>query len=511
MLNYSGKVISRATLLVLIFSLLALPVSSREVCKEVLTEMPPFLVTDADSGQGKKEWDNFKGIDSTLANVGKLNNVAVIPRYSIVKPLVNHHVLETIEKREYLPVQVISTPTIEMAQELEKSTFAGRPGKPFVQPGDVGFIYGGLIKHAMVNSGLSKDDRAYTDQEAWFRKDRENSSIIVPGLAAQYTPGKKDVVFVVKKDIFSFRNKSGQIDRLKDKVLKLATKDGKYRAIRCHRGGDEDDFTLEHLFEIYAADGEEKLGETRMDADCALLSELHPVSSDNYDQIRNIAGAIKKDSGKEVNIPDIKYWAAKDMIQMPGEPILLDGGDAQYLYLKGPFGTIHYAGQKFPINRGSKLTSDHWKVKRALKEVASDRWMKSKAACSFYSALKKFREKYPNAPDVQVGDSYWPVGERHGGHSKGNCVDVRPFRQDGYIAPLNTQFNNKASELDKEMTAHLIKEFQAAGAANMICDRMSHMSGVRKDGGHGGHMHLCFDEKQYPKTRGKLKTSCNFL
>ncbi|MCB0421222.1 MAG: hypothetical protein KDD61_09505 [Bdellovibrionales bacterium] len=481
----------------LVMALTPSPSFAGQVCKPYLTTTPPFLVTDADASQGTAEYDNFKSIESTERDVGRRSSAtAIIPRRSIVRPLVDYEVLQN-GGDQYLPVEVISTRHESEEIILRYSEWGKKHGLPTAKAGDVGYVYGGTAKASL--QPLSEA--------------RKNSSVIAPGLTGHLTPDKKDMLFVVTTDDFQFYPfKSRKPESLKDKVLRVATQDGKYRTFKCYQPGEPENYVLDYVFEVMSEDLTTVNGELRIGGDCPILPELYPVAPDEYYALKQIADGTKDTKMRFKSMHDLRFWSGKGLVQLPGTIKLFNGTDAQYMYSEGPFGLVHYVGNKYPVPFGVKLGDSDKKLQRAIREAASDSFMNLESACTFLGAMKEFRTENPAAPLIQTGDAFWPVGDRHKGHSSGTCIDIRPFRKDGAMGALGEQVDGVPGEYDKEMTKTLIQSLQNAGATSVIFDRPTGLKGVRKLGGHRNHIHVCFDPNtNNSNQRAAMKNSCASL
>lgn len=146
--------------------------------------------------------------------------------------------------------------------------------------------------------------------------------------------------------------------------------------------------------------------------------------------------------------------------------------------------------------------------------LKSDTWGKSNTLCGVMAMASSWAQqcKGDNCT-LQIGDIAFPTGAKslkaknqgkvldplgHATHHTGECVDIRPFRKDGILAPVTW---NQMDIYDSNQTRNFLKFAEEFGAKTIYFNDPMAIKGLASASphkGHDDHIHMCF----YPPEKG---------
>ena len=473
--------------------------------KERWVADPPFFISTNSPGMRAKklEYENFRARGE---HGWKETNF--IPRFSLVRPLFDETIHQNNSNGLYVPVEVISTPTAEMAEQMNnsrfltgwnnlRSPFEGTKGKQ-VQVGDRGYIWAGSLRERLP-AGTDPNEVTLSDL-----REAQDSSIIMPGASE----GESEVVFVISDEtLLHSMDLPGNLTHQPIRFVQNADT-GEYKARQCCRQS-YNPFRQEcfddYIFQVEGHDGELIEFSPRRSCD-GFYESLQPVDASQLRALGEIAqitdelSMCKGEDGR-VGLRDLRSWSLQGLVSINyGEPEYNEKS-GQY-YAKGCFeSVIHYLGG----------TSD---TKSAIRENNSDTFLEAPSACAFMNFIKAYSEdkslaRYP----LQVGN-HMAGRDQHNTHTDASCIDIRPQKEDSLV---NDQLsgigavdldNGTARRYSQQKTLRLIQHAIANGATDIIySDEDIVALGVARNINHdlpdttvdetrihSNHLHICFDE-----------------
>lgn len=424
-------------------------------CREILRDQPPFMVSD-ETDMGYRNWENFRDLSNyrTVASY--------IPLRSIVRVLPEaQQYMDQIGRQDYIPVEVLSTPNAQMAEEAPSGRYHFRntmvnPDRPRAARGDQGYIYAGSLRR--------------------------------PSGAAD---ARNDFTFVVAQNA-PLLNIPGMDGDLRGRPLRLATRDGKFRMNECCQTDAQTGVLVceeNPIFEILGPNLTDVEGEVTLDED--YLCHVRAVSNRQVEPLLEIAEmAGEEDFG---GFEALQFIDSRGLVKMPlDRATCVDG-----VGVESVFGSFHYR----PDGGCNQIY---------------DAFAAPESACAFMRVLEAHQRDHANQMDqsgrlgngyeIQWGDMYheasWGVHQSHGA---GECIDIRPLRPDGDDGRGGGVSVNYSGAVDMDKTCELIQRLQDAGASTLIFGQACDNGGVTSvdRSVHHNHIHVCF-----PASSPEVRNAC---
>jgi hypothetical protein len=219
---------------------------------------------------------------------------------------------------------------------------------------------------------------------------------------------------------------------------------------------------------------------------CARDGVLRAIDNESYNNLLGVRRTLASEFGLEgMNLDGIEFndfgnvrLPMKDEETPRRDDIRGEAADGSYVHYKGP------------------------------DMAKSDTWGKPTTICSIMKLSKRFKAscmaggKSAKRCTSRIGDIGFatpgkqlnnldPLG--HVGHSSGECVDVRPFRNDQSHAGVDLLSSRTKGSYDKQLTSEFIQEAVKLGASNILFHDSS-IENASFANNHADHIHVCFKE-----------------
>lgn len=302
-------------------------------------------------------------------------------------------------------------------------------------------------------------------------------------------------ILIAKEDapLFPFAGLSG-VSIPAGSALKPAMVAGRYKAMDCGAAG------ISYLFLMFDP-RENSFGKSvEIRADQISCQDFSITEYENFSSLLKLQKTLEKLYGEKISVSQLEFneWG---YVRLPMERKNLSR-DVVYAAYDKSF--VHYQGGD---------------------PVGTDDWMLPNAACGFMRLIREWQTicSNPEKCIVQMGDAaFFTPGKKsgtsqdplgHHSHHSGKCIDVRPFRKDGALKPLNISEDKK--EYDAETTYRFVKFLIDRGASPIyfndpkiyrdakIGERKQCTSDeesnadigkkVQSCSGHDNHIHFCLE------------------
>lgn len=486
--------------------------SNQVNCKEEFSEVPPFLISKVDKGTaGTEKYMSaangnrkvtVKGDSSVLAqenfhfeNQSKARRISrgtlVTLRGSEEDIKANLARLKAGGKGFRVPVTVTS-PNETYQQFTDQKNEV-----PFVAKNDEGLLWSKSM------SSPTKDDRFIVMEDSY----------LLPDLKDQNLKGKGLEPIV---DEVSGKYKINKCRRMEE-VVRYATDgsgdpvlDGNgnpARVVQHDERGNEipaekvEKCQISHMYTIVGASGDQSLNGKVISIDHSCFEAgIRPVKKDELDQYENMVKFMNENHGTTLSLDQLEFndWGKAKLPLDNLETANISDSSINAVRKNGKF--VYYKNSDAPN---------------------IDNWGNPTTICSLYNLTDKFFEKCKETPGrsdeqcmARVGDMSFitPVNKHnpgggwknkdpldHKSHHTGNCIDLRPFRNDDDFGRLEHTY----STYDREITQEFVNMAKKFGANNILFND-SKIKGAARAGGHDNHLHICFPPKN--KT---VKESCS--
>jgi len=441
---------------------------------EILTSDEPFFVSATDREMAEKEWDNFRNYaDHTRI-------IRYIPRMTIVRPLSdeeNMSLRDATGRRNfppdsYVPVKVMGLRDPRAFDNMASNRHLARRVDPCtartsrcpnnrrlesVQIGDVGLIFAQSLKPA------------------------------------------KDFNFIVTENAQFLNLPETVMNSLRGKTVRVATRDGKYRARICCKPDSPEQCITNYIFQVIGS--ADSAGRRIVEREVAMaprqcesfLHALNPVLRSQTDAIRSLVTYVQQTQGFQ-GVRDLEFFDSVGLVKVPL--------DYRRRIEAGHLGG-NAAIQMGPGTHSFHYTPDDYHSGDAFNDPTS--------VCAFVNVIRRWEQMCPQANcAVGWGNCYHPPAWGvHGSHGSKYCFDLRPITRDRDTGGVTVYQRN----YDRENTQRLVDLLTRAGGVGIFNDGSyvnmffddSRVNGVRSapNADHSDHIHVCF-----PADRPEVQNAC---